>query len=120
MSSTVSGGCSCGGYYTEGCRVYRCCRERGLAHCGLCAEVPCAGLAAMRDFRDLDGEYDKIVSIEMMEALGHRYQPAFAEVVARGLAPQGRVARRKAGYASAIGEASHWHDRIGERASATA
>ncbi|CAN5699036.1 FliA/WhiG family RNA polymerase sigma factor [soil metagenome] len=27
--------------------------------------------------------------------------------------PQGRVARRKAGYATAIGEASHWHDRIG-------
>jgi RNA polymerase sigma factor for flagellar operon FliA len=27
--------------------------------------------------------------------------------------PQGRVARRKAGYADAIAEASHWHDRIG-------
>ncbi len=34
--------------------------------------------------------------------------------------PQGRVARRKAGYATAIAEASHWHDRIGERALATA
>src|SRR3954454_7550829 len=34
--------------------------------------------------------------------------------------PQGRVARRKAGYASSIAEASHWHDRIGEAASATA
>ena len=30
--------------------------------------------------------------------------------------PQGRVARRKAGYASAIAEASHWHDRIGDQA----
>ncbi|MCB0977521.1 MAG: sigma-70 family RNA polymerase sigma factor, partial [Acidimicrobiales bacterium] len=27
-------------------------------------------------------------------------------------APQGRVARRKAVYASAIADASHWHDRI--------
>lgn len=27
--------------------------------------------------------------------------------------PQGRVARRKAGYASAIGDASHWSNRIG-------
>lgn len=27
--------------------------------------------------------------------------------------PQGRVARRKAGYADAIADASHWHDRIG-------
>ena len=35
-------------------------------------------------------------------------------------APQGRVARRKAGYASAIGEASHWHDRIGAEKVATA
>ena len=26
--------------------------------------------------------------------------------------PAGRVARRKAGYASAIGDASHWHDRL--------
>ena len=47
-------GCSCGGYYTEGCRVYRCCRERGLAHCGECAEFPCARLGGMGDFRDLD------------------------------------------------------------------
>ena len=31
-------------------------------------------------------------------------------------APQGRVARRKAGYATAIAGASHWHDRIGDAA----
>ncbi|MEZ5137611.1 MAG: sigma factor-like helix-turn-helix DNA-binding protein [Acidimicrobiales bacterium] len=35
-------------------------------------------------------------------------------------APQGRVARRKATYAAAIGDASHWHDRIGEDRYATA
>lgn len=35
-------------------------------------------------------------------------------------APQGRVARRKAGYANAIADASHWHDRIGAAAVATA
>jgi cyclopropane-fatty-acyl-phospholipid synthase len=29
------------------------------------------------DYRDLDGKYDKIVSIEMMEALGHEYVPIF-------------------------------------------
>ncbi|MEF3692529.1 MAG: cyclopropane-fatty-acyl-phospholipid synthase family protein [Candidatus Moraniibacteriota bacterium] len=29
------------------------------------------------DYRDLEGEYDKIVSIEMMEALGHEYVPVF-------------------------------------------
>ncbi len=45
----------------------------------------------LRDFRDITGQYDKIVSIEMMEALGHRYQPAFAEAIARLLKPSGRV-----------------------------
>ena len=35
--------------------------------------------------------------------------------------PVGRVARRKAGYATAIADASHWHDRIGsDPVSATA
>lgn len=29
--------------------------------------------------------------------------------------PNGRVARRKAGFATAISDASHWQDRIGER-----
>lgn len=30
-----------------------------------------------KDYRDLEGEFDKIVSIEMMEALGHEYVPIF-------------------------------------------
>lgn len=34
--------------------------------------------------------------------------------------PQGRVARRKAGYAGAIAGASHWHDRLGQQTLATA
>ncbi|NTW22856.1 class I SAM-dependent methyltransferase [Candidatus Falkowbacteria bacterium] len=29
------------------------------------------------DYRELDGMYDKIVSIEMMEAIGHEYVPVF-------------------------------------------
>jgi cyclopropane-fatty-acyl-phospholipid synthase len=29
------------------------------------------------DYRDLSGRYDKLVSIEMIEAVGHRYLPAF-------------------------------------------
>lgn len=31
----------------------------------------------LTDYRKLSGEYDKIVSIEMMEALGHEYVPIF-------------------------------------------
>lgn len=56
-----------------------------------------AGLAdrvsvELRDFRDITGQFDKIVSIEMVEALGHRYQPAFADVVAQRLKPGGLLA----------------------------
>ncbi len=46
----------------------------------------------LRDFRDLSGRFDKIVSIEMVEALGHRYQSTFAEVVSRLLKPEGLLA----------------------------
>lgn len=45
-----------------------------------------------RDFRDLTGRYDKIVSIEMLEAVGHRHQETFAGVVARLLKPDGLLA----------------------------
>ncbi len=44
------------------------------------------------DYRDLEGQFDKIVSIEMMEALGHQYQPEFCAVVNRLLKPDGLVA----------------------------
>jgi cyclopropane-fatty-acyl-phospholipid synthase len=44
------------------------------------------------DFRDLTGRFDKIVSIEMVEALGHRYQATFAETVSRLLKPDGLLA----------------------------
>ena len=46
----------------------------------------------LRDFREIGERYDKIVSIEMMEALGHRYVPEFCRTVARALAPQGLLA----------------------------
>ncbi|PAW63434.1 MAG: cyclopropane-fatty-acyl-phospholipid synthase [Opitutia bacterium Tous-C1TDCM] len=46
----------------------------------------------LRDFRDIEGRFDKIVSIEMLEAVGHRNQAAFAEVVSRVLKPEGLIA----------------------------
>jgi cyclopropane-fatty-acyl-phospholipid synthase len=33
----------------------------------------------LKDYRDLEGKYDKIVSIEMMEALGHEYVSLFVD-----------------------------------------
>jgi cyclopropane-fatty-acyl-phospholipid synthase len=44
------------------------------------------------DYRHVEGTYDKIVSIEMMEAIGHRYLPAFCEAVSRRLKPEGLMA----------------------------
>jgi cyclopropane-fatty-acyl-phospholipid synthase len=46
----------------------------------------------MCDYRDIQGSFDKIVSIEMMEAIGHRYLPAFCESLHRVLKPNGLIA----------------------------
>jgi cyclopropane-fatty-acyl-phospholipid synthase len=43
----------------------------------------------LEDYRDLDGQYDKLVSIEMIEAVGHRYLPTYFEQCARLLKPDG-------------------------------
>lgn len=54
-------------------------------------------------------------ALEMLrEGITAQYGADDAETVNER--PQGRVARRKAGYASAIAEASPWHQRIGEEA----
>ena len=45
-----------------------------------------------QDFREITGTFDKIVSIEMMEALGHRYLPHFCAALNRLLQPQGLLA----------------------------
>ena len=44
------------------------------------------------DFRDVRGSYDAIVSIEMIEAVGERYWPAYFGCLGERLAPGGRVA----------------------------
>jgi cyclopropane-fatty-acyl-phospholipid synthase len=46
----------------------------------------------LRDYRDIRGTYDKIVSIEMMEALGHAYLPAYCDVLAARLKSDGLLA----------------------------
>ncbi|MBL1077150.1 class I SAM-dependent methyltransferase [Nocardia sp. 2] len=44
------------------------------------------------DYRDIRGEFDAIVSVEMIEAVGYRYWPAYFECLDRLLRPGGRVA----------------------------
>ncbi len=45
----------------------------------------------LRDYRDVAGRYDAIVSIEMIEAVGHEYLGAFFHRCDELLAPGGRV-----------------------------
>lgn len=43
------------------------------------------------DYRDLRGEYDNIVSIEMIEAVGHRFLPVYFQCCDRLLKPDGSL-----------------------------
>ncbi len=93
-------GCGWGGFAefaaTEiGCRVTgitlseaqaRSARRR-MAECGLADRVD----IRIVDYRDVDGSYDAIVSIEMLEAVGHRYLDAFFGACDRLLRPDGRL-----------------------------
>lgn len=47
-------GCSHDGYYTEPCKVYRCCKEKKVVQCGMCEEFPCIRLGKMGGFNDLN------------------------------------------------------------------
>ncbi|MDJ0766906.1 MAG: cyclopropane-fatty-acyl-phospholipid synthase family protein, partial [Myxococcota bacterium] len=79
-----------------GCRVTTCtiskeqhklATER-IAEAGLSDRVT----VLLRDYRDLDGDFDKLVSIEMIEAVGHQYFKTFFEKCASLLNPHGRAA----------------------------
>ncbi len=43
------------------------------------------------DYRDLTGQYDKLVSIEMIEAVGHRFLPVFFAKCGDLLKPDGKM-----------------------------
>ncbi len=67
-------------------------QQRALA----ARRVAAAGLAdrvsvELRDYRQVDGRYDAILSVEMIEAVGERYWPAYFGALDRLLAPGGRI-----------------------------
>jgi cyclopropane-fatty-acyl-phospholipid synthase len=73
------------------------------------ARVRAAGLEGRvevrhQDYRDLTGTYDKLVSVEMIEAVGHAYYPTFFRKCAELLRPEGRMALQ------AITIADHLYD----------
>ena len=46
----------------------------------------------LTDYRDVRGAYDAVASIEMVEAVGEGYWPAYLQTIARVLKPGGRAA----------------------------
>ncbi len=93
-------GCGWGGFaeyaaHKIGCKVtgitisraqYNYARDR-IAKAGLSDKVE----IKLCDYRDLDGQYDRIASIEMFEAVGEAYWPAFFGKVKEVLKPSGRA-----------------------------
>jgi len=45
----------------------------------------------LRDYREVEGAYDAIVSVEMIEAVGIEYWPTFFTTLERALAPGGHI-----------------------------
>jgi len=45
----------------------------------------------LSDYRDVQGTYDAIISVEMIEAVGHEYWSTYFRTIDRLLAPSGRV-----------------------------
>ena len=59
-------------------------------------EIERAGLAGritllLKDYRELEGEFDKLVSIEMIEAVGYQYHDTFFRKCAELLKPRGEM-----------------------------
>jgi cyclopropane-fatty-acyl-phospholipid synthase len=98
-------GCGWGGLAihaarTRGCRVTAITVSREQ-HELAAARVAAAGLAdrveiQYRDYRDLvrdlPGSYDKLVSIEMLEAVGYEFLPGYFATCGRALRPGGKMA----------------------------
>lgn len=94
-------GCGWGGFAVTAARDYGCrvtavtvsreqwqyARDR-IAASGLADRVD----IRLQDYRDVEGIYDAVVSIEMFEAVGETYWPVFADVVRDRLKPGGRAA----------------------------
>jgi cyclopropane-fatty-acyl-phospholipid synthase len=45
----------------------------------------------LQDYREVEGQFDAIVSVEMVEAVGEKYWPTYFATIDRLLAPGGRV-----------------------------
>jgi cyclopropane-fatty-acyl-phospholipid synthase len=93
-------GCGWGGFAELAAGKYRCnvtgltlsaeqhayARDRLMMQ-GLCDRTD----IVMRDYRHQEGQFDKIVSIEMFEAVGEKHWPTYFEMIRKCLRPGGRA-----------------------------
>ena len=80
---------------TYGCRVTTTTISR-RQHAEATRRVAARGLAdrieiRLDDYRDLGGRYDKLVSIEMIEAVGREHYPSYFGAIERLLRPEGEA-----------------------------
>jgi cyclopropane-fatty-acyl-phospholipid synthase len=78
------------------------------------ARARCAGLPVeirLCDYRDLTGQFDKVVSVGMFEHVGAKNYPTFFERVARLLKPQGLFLLHTIGSAITVRKTDEWIDR---------
>jgi cyclopropane-fatty-acyl-phospholipid synthase len=61
--------------------------EKRIAEAGLSGQIE----VLLRDYRDAEGTYDAVVSVEMIEAVGEEYWPTYFGTINRVLRPGGRV-----------------------------
>ena len=61
--------------------------EKRVADAGLADRVQ----VLLRDYREANGSYDAVVSVEMIEAVGDEYWPTYFQTIARLLRPGGKV-----------------------------
>ncbi|MFY9933173.1 MAG: cyclopropane-fatty-acyl-phospholipid synthase family protein [Streptosporangiaceae bacterium] len=61
--------------------------RRRIADAGLADRVH----VGLRDYRDIEGRFDAICSVEMLEAVGERYWDAYFTALDQHLAPGGRI-----------------------------
>jgi cyclopropane-fatty-acyl-phospholipid synthase len=60
-------------------------------------KIAAAGLSdrieiRLQDYRDTDEQFDAIASVEMVEAVGQRWWPAYLDCIARNVKPEGKAA----------------------------
>jgi cyclopropane-fatty-acyl-phospholipid synthase len=62
--------------------------ERKIAAAGLSDRIE----IRLQDYRETDEDFDAVASVEMVEAVGQRWWPAYLDSIARNLKPGGRAA----------------------------